>query len=137
MIGSYRPLEKPVPVTIQRSDGSAKEMKKVGEISGKLSDKEFRLSVYNYGDDEGYKESTGTMLLFRDYTNGKKTYGAGRFLNVDFSKKIGEVVAGDPVTVDFNYSYNPPCAVSTGYHCPLPQDLVKADVSAGELYSKN
>ena len=67
----------------------------------------------------------------------KKTYGAGRFLNIDFPKPIGELQNGDSIIVDLNYSYNPPCAVSTGFHCPLPQDLVNLDVEAGEKYIKH
>lgn len=129
-------LDKPKDVTIQRSDGSSKTMQKVALLKGRLLEKPVELSVYNFASDDSYKDETATMLLYRDYSNGKKTYGAGRFLNVEFPKKIKQLNNGDSVSIDFNYSYNPPCAVSTGFHCPLPQDMVKASVKVGEAYNK-
>lgn len=128
-------LPQPEPVTIQRSDGTSKLMQKVGQLVGALEGKDFSLSVYNYGDGDSYKEEKETMLLFRDFSNGKETYGAGRFLDVKFPTKMGNISEGSEVEVDFNFSYNPPCAVSTGYHCPLPQDMVGSPVRAGEKYA--
>ncbi len=130
-------LVKPIEVTIQRSDGSQKVMQKVAELKGAIQGRDLVLSVYNYSEDESYKQEKATMLLFRDYSNGQSTYGAGRFLNVEFPKKTGDLKNGDRVTLDFNNSYNPPCAVSTGFHCPLPQDTVSLAVEAGEKYIKD
>lgn len=130
-------VEKKKTAIIQRSDGSKKNMPVVAELRYNLEGKPGTLSVYNYeGTGDGYKKSEATMLLFRDLSNGKKTYGAGRFLTVYFPKKMGELKNGDQVMLDFNYSYNPPCAVSTGYHCPLPQDIVNSQVLVGEKYIK-
>ena len=96
------------------------------------------LAIYDYGSSyDKYKDEQKLMLLYRDYTNGKKTYGAGRFLIVDLKKPLKEMVNNDKVLVDLNYSYNPPCAVSTGFHCPLPQDMMKQEVAAGEQYLKS
>ncbi len=129
-------LDQPKDVTIQRSDGSSKTMQKVALLKGNLLDQPVELSVYNFSSDDSYKDEAVTMLLYRDYSNGKKTYGAGRFLNVEFPQKIKQLKDGDAISVDFNFSYNPPCAVSTGFHCPLPQDMVKTSVEAGEAYTK-
>jgi len=55
-------------------------------------------------------------LMFKDATSGKETYGAGRYLHVE-SPNNGEAV------VDFNRAYNPTCAVSPFYSCPIvPKD---------------
>ncbi len=129
-------LKQPQTVTIQRSDGSSKRMEKVAEVIGELDGKVVTLSVFNFAGDEKYKESDRAMLLYRDFSNGKTTYGAGRFLVVQFPKKMGEMKNKDNLTIDFNYSYNPPCAVSTGFHCPLPIDTVKLPVEVGEKYQK-
>ncbi len=129
-------LPQPQSVVIQRSDGSSKKMQKVAELKGKLEGKEISLSIYNFSEGAGYKQDKASMLLFRDFSNGKKTYGAGRFLNVEFPQKLGQLKQGDKVPVNFNYAYNPPCAVSTGFHCPLPQDTVSVTVEAGEAYTK-
>lgn len=135
--GKFRWLEEKQAVVIQRSDGSEKKMNIVAEIDFKIEGKNSKLSVYDFGNSKGFSEDSVSMLLFRDYSNGKKTYGAGRFLNLDFGKKMKNMKFGDKVSIDFNYAYNPPCAVSTGFHCPLAQNLVKAELLSGEKYIKN
>lgn len=67
------------------------------------------------------------FLVFGDQTNGKETYGAGRFLDTD-PPKDGKVV------VDFNTAYNPPCAFTAFATCPLPpaQNKLAVKVEAGE-----
>jgi uncharacterized protein (DUF1684 family) len=69
----------------------------------------------------------GLSLIFGDTTNGKLTYGAGRFLDTD-PPKDGTVV------VDFNTAYNPPCAFTAFATCPLPpaQNKLAIAVEAGE-----
>jgi hypothetical protein len=67
------------------------------------------------------------FLIFADPTNGKETYGAGRFLDAE-APKDGKVV------VDFNTAYNPPCAFTAFATCPLPpaQNRLALRVEAGE-----
>jgi uncharacterized protein len=69
----------------------------------------------------------GLSLIFGDTTNGRITYGAGRFLDTD-PPKDGRVV------VDFNTAYNPPCAFTAFATCPLPpaQNKLAIAVEAGE-----
>lgn len=69
----------------------------------------------------------GLSLIFADETNGKETYGAGRFLDTD-PPKDGKVV------VDFNKAYNPPCAFTAFATCPLPPkgNRLVLRVEAGE-----
>jgi len=75
---------------------------------------------------EGSPEGT-LFLVFGDLTNGKETYGAGRFLDTG-APKDGKVV------VDFNTAYNPPCAFTAYATCPLPppQNKLPIRVEAGE-----
>ena len=75
---------------------------------------------------EGSPEG-GLFLVFGDKTNGKGTYGAGRFLDTD-PPKDGKVV------VDFNTAYNPPCAFTAFATCPLPppQNKLALAIEAGE-----
>ena len=67
-------------------------------------------------------------FLFADRTNGRETYGAGRFLYSDGMPEDGRVV------VDFNKAYNPPCAFTEYSTCPLPPQQNRMDlaVTAGE-----
>jgi uncharacterized protein len=129
-------LKKPKIAKIQRSDGSTKKMPIVAQLEFKLKKQSQILSIYKF-DDEDLNNQDVIMLIFRDKSNGKQTYGAGRFLNLKLPKKLGALKDGAPITVDFNYSYNPPCAVSTGFHCPLPQDLIQKEIIAGEKYIKH
>ena len=65
--------------------------------------------------------------MFKDATNARTTYGAGRFLYAD-TPNNGEV------TLDFNHAHNPPCAFTPYATCPLPppQNRLAAAVNAGE-----
>jgi len=69
------------------------------------------------------------FLPFTDDTNGKDTYGGGRY--IDLSKKD---IKDGTIVVDFNKAYNPYCAFAGGYACPKPPDenKLKASVEAGE-----
>ena len=74
------------------------------------------------------------FLPFTDLTNGDSTYGGGRYIDLripeDGVKKI---------TLDFNQAYNPYCAYSGGYSCPVPpaENNLDAAITAGvKTYSK-
>lgn len=67
------------------------------------------------------------FVPFRDATSGKETYGAGRYLDL-------EVRTSGVYEVDFNLAYNPYCAYSDDYVCPLPppENWLPVPVRAGE-----
>lgn len=52
-------------------------------------------------------------VMFGDQTNGRETYGAGRYLLPGF-------VPSGKIMLDFNRSVNPSCAYNKGFACPLP-----------------
>lgn len=70
----------------------------------------------------------GLFCVFGDATNGRATYGGGRFLSLPPPSADGRV------SVDFNRAYNPPCAISPFTTCPLPPDgnVLPFEVTAGE-----
>jgi uncharacterized protein (DUF1684 family) len=67
------------------------------------------------------------FVVFKDATSGDKTYGAGRFLWVR-----GPV--DGKTSIDFNLAWNPLCAYSDGYNCPLapPENRLKIPIPVGE-----
>ena len=67
------------------------------------------------------------FVPFRDVTSGKETYGGGRFLDARIPKN-------DTLLIDFNLSYNPYCAYSERYSCPIPptENTLKVSILAGE-----
>lgn len=69
------------------------------------------------------------FLIFGDRTNGRETYGAGRYVYAPLP------AAGEQtVTVDFNRAYNPPCVFTDYATCPLPpsQNKLPVRIAAGE-----
>jgi uncharacterized protein (DUF1684 family) len=75
----------------------------------------------------------GIFLPFRDATNGGETFGGGRYLldsikGADLGRQSGRLV------LDFNFSYNPSCAYSPQWHCPLPppENWLSCPIRAGE-----
>ena len=76
----------------------------------------------------GSEDSESLWFIFADRTSGRETYGAGRFLYSDGMPENGRLV------VDFNKSYNPPCAFNPYSTCPLPPQRNRMDlfVTAGE-----
>ncbi len=76
------------------------------------------------------------FFVFRDRSSGKETYGAGRFLKANPATM--ETTAGPAVNrkicLNFNFSYNPPCAFTPFATCPLPppENWLPFAVPAGE-----
>ncbi|AKS42381.1 DUF1684 domain-containing protein [Wenzhouxiangella marina] len=68
------------------------------------------------------------FFILADRTSGRETYGLGRFLYSELPEN-GEVV------LDFNRTYNPPCAFTEYSTCPLPPPENRLDlrIEAGEL----
>ena len=66
-------------------------------------------------------------FVFGDATNGRDTYGGGRFLQAD-PPRAGRV------PLDFNRAINPPCVFTPYATCPLPapENRLPFAVSAGE-----
>ena len=75
----------------------------------------------------------GLFLPFADATNGRDTYGGGRYL-LDTVK--GADLGGSPTTLvlDFNFAYHPSCAYDPRWSCPLapPGNRLAGPVEAGE-----
>jgi uncharacterized protein (DUF1684 family) len=74
-------------------------------------------------------ETDDLFVLFRDTTNGRQTYGAGRFLHAPKPDVSGRT------TLDFNRAYNPPCAFTPFATCPLTpaENRLPVPIRAGEL----
>jgi len=73
------------------------------------------------------------FLPFNDSTNDETTYGGGRYLNM--SKADTE---DGEITIDFNKCYNPWCAYSDGFNCPIPplDNKLPFPIEAGEKMYK-
>ena len=81
---------------------------------------------------EGY--GGGLFLPFKDVTNGRRTYGGGRYL-YDTIKGVDLGVGTDEILLDFNFAYNPSCAYNERWVCPLPpaENKLPFAVTVGEM----
>lgn len=86
-----------------------------------IGGKEFRLEPVLEAPEADY------FFIFGDLTNRNDTYAAGRYLYAK-REQDGKVI------LDFNKSYNPPCAFTEYATCPLPppQNKLPIRVEAGE-----
>jgi uncharacterized protein len=112
---------------------SPKAIKVASVIPGYLEDYTVPgAAVFSIGGHEYKLEPVGSgsetlFFIFADATNGKETYGAGRFLYSD-PPKDGKVI------IDFNKAINPPCAFTPYATCPLPpaSNSLPVRIEAGE-----
>lgn len=69
-------------------------------------------------------------VFFRDATTGQESYPVGRYLEpAQLPDRPGEYL------LDFNRAYNPSCAFSALYNCPIPprENVLSVPVRAGEM----
>jgi uncharacterized protein (DUF1684 family) len=110
------------------SSGSVKLYAKVAELQFTLQGKTLTLPAYQGIELRKNKEYEKYLFVpFTDATSGDQSYGGGRYLDL-------ELPEGDSLKVDFNYAYNPYCAYSDGYSCPIPkrESRLAISVLAGE-----
>ncbi len=81
---------------------------------------------------EGY--GGGIFLPFADLTSGTESYGGGRYL-CDTIKGADLGSGPNGLILDFNFAYNPSCAYSPRFICPLApaENRLPFRVEAGEL----
>ena len=117
------PLDRHGPdgtVQMETSVGDVQEYRRAGTIHFELDGQPAELTVYQ-------SPSGDLFLPIRDATSGKDTYGAGRYLTP-------VQVDARTVIVDFNYLYNPYCAYSDAWSCPLPplENWLRLPIEGGE-----
>ncbi|MEM7656660.1 MAG: DUF1684 domain-containing protein [Bacteroidota bacterium] len=67
------------------------------------------------------------FVPFTDLTTGEASYGGGRYMDLEIPED------GVPLYIDFNLAYNPYCAYSTGWSCPIPpeENFLQTRIEAG------
>lgn len=118
--------EIPDTVTIMGTKGEPRTVIVIGYIELKKNDRIHKVNIY-----KGFSR-TGEQyysIWFTDKTTGKETYGVGRYLDFELNADSGFVY-----TIDFNKAYNPYCAYTPAYSCPIPreEDYIDMAIEAGE-----
>jgi len=110
------------PIAIDTTTGDGRIYHRYGTFSFDVDGDSAQLTIY--------KTPHGFFLPFVDANAGKETYPAGRYLDLDPNDD-------GTFTVDFNLAYNPFCAYSDAYSCPLtpPENRLQVAIRAGEQIS--
>ena len=123
---TFKPDPKLPPRTFRTSRGTDKQFFHAGDATFTLKGRTFTLPFY--ADSNDPKKITDASAFFTDDQAGTVTYPAGRYVDIDgfgaFPPKT--------VTIDFNGAYNPNCARSPFYTCPVAVDTIGMAVKAGE-----
>jgi len=92
---------------------------------------EFEIDGMSYSLEAETSSNDRLFIVFGDQTSGRETYGAGRFVYLD-----DPGVDGGEAILDFNKSYNPPCAFNDFSTCPVasPRNRLAVRIEAGEKY---
>ncbi len=122
-------LEKPEVFKMRTTTDRAPEYKKLYKLTFSIRDTAYVLFAYQNTsliEKEEYKNHL--FLPFTDKSNGFESYGGGRYIDL-------VIPEGDSILVDFNKSYNPYCAYSAKYSCPVPpkENALPVKIEAGIL----
>jgi uncharacterized protein len=122
----FTPDPKRPPRVFRTSRGTDKQFYHVGEARFALGGKAVTLPMYAGENDP--KKIKDFSAFFTDELTGKGAYGSGRYVDV------GDFGAFPPATIaiDFNEAYNPNCARSPFFTCPIAVDNIPVTVKAGE-----
>ncbi|TYZ13462.1 DUF1684 domain-containing protein [Hymenobacter lutimineralis] len=119
------------PFPMQTSTTRRPLYRKYGVLEFMLGGKPRQLTVYQSLDLQQNPEYRDYLFVpFTDRTNGRGSYGGGRYLDL----RRGQLRSGQ-VLLDFNRAYNPYCAYQTGYSCPVPppENRLGTEVEAGVM----
>jgi uncharacterized protein (DUF1684 family) len=112
------------------SSGIKKDAQKCFRVSFRFKGRRYILYGYQLIKLKESKDYADHFFIpFKDLTSNKTTYGAGRYLDFTFPD-----IKNKKLVIDFNKAYNPYCAFTEGYNCPIPpkENTLPFGVEAGE-----
>ncbi len=127
-VGPLLPPDTRGTVPVLGVDGVEVDAAEAGSVIVPIGGERVRLRVRRLPTAGG--EESELEIFFRDGTNGRGTYPAGRFVTL-VPGRDGRY------RLDFNRARNPFCAYSSAYPCPAPWrgNTITAPVEAGERYA--
>tara|TARA_R100001369_G_scaffold954_4_gene3203 strand:+ start:76042 stop:76644 length:603 start_codon:yes stop_codon:yes gene_type:complete len=105
---------------------------KYGKAYFKIKGKSYKLNIYQSQDLSTNPEYLDYLFIpFTDESNGHGSYPGGRY--IDF-----KIPTSNRITLDFNKAYNPYCAYSGRYSCPIPpaENNLAVAIPVGVKYFK-
>ena len=107
-----------------------KDFTRYGKIMFTIHDTALKLTVYQSKSLQQNPQYKNYLFIpFTDITTGDDTYGSGRYIDIATTD-----IKNNTVEIDFNKAYNPYCAYTTGYNCPIPprENYLNVAINAGE-----
>jgi uncharacterized protein (DUF1684 family) len=117
-------LNDSLPFTLSKNDGKKSKYTRYAIANFMLNNKEYHLTLLKLKD----KIDNNILFIpFSDKTNGAETYEGGRYLDVRLKNE-------NSIVLDFNLAYNPYCAYTYKYSCPVPpkENVLDVSIEAGE-----
>ena len=113
-------------VEIMGTKGEKRPTIVIGYLDLNYKDKVYKVNVYKSISITG---EAYYSIWFTDRTTGKETYGVGRYLDFELNDDPDFIY-----TIDFNKAFNPYCAYTPLYTCPIPrkEDHIDLNIEAGE-----
>tara|TARA_R100000935_G_scaffold53660_1_gene81687 strand:- start:121 stop:726 length:606 start_codon:yes stop_codon:yes gene_type:complete len=105
---------------------------KYGEAYFKINGKPYKLNIYQSQELITNPEYLDYLFIpFTDKSNGHGSYPGGRY--IDF-----KIPTSNHISLDFNKAYNPYCAYSGSYSCPIPpaENNLSVAIPVGVKYVK-
>ncbi len=119
----YTPLARLSPVAMQMSDRRTEQYMPWGRATFELGGQRQQLTLFR-------KAQDSTLFVpFADRSNGRETYGGGRYLDTAVPTENAT-----SIVLDFNRIYNPYCAYNNEYSCLIPpaENRLTVALPAGE-----
>lgn len=122
------PFAHPDLVEMATSTGDIRQQLRYAEIRFRIGGQELHLVGFT---DPDVSHTHELFVPFRDATSGHDTYGAGRYIEVALEHHAD---GAHTAVIDFNLAYNPYCAYSPYYSCPIPprENTLSVAITAGE-----
>jgi len=114
------------------SNSSSHSAIKFARVKFNLHGKQYTLFAYQLSFLlNSAKHKNDFFIPFTDSTSGMESYGGGRY--IDFA--IKDIQPSNTLVIDFNKAYNPYCAFTSGYSCPIPpkENDLEVAIRAGEM----
>ncbi len=117
-------------IILDTERGLTKAFYRLGFAKFSISGEDYEMPLYTGTTNPDEIDSFFTGFV--DDTTGAETYGTGRYVPISgfgsFPPKT--------LKIDFNYAYNPYCARSRAYNCPVISFAINAPMRFGESYGK-
>jgi len=130
VFAGFEPVDDSIGIIMKTSGTNTKKFYRFGIARFRLKNRQYQLTIYKPDPLLVKAENLNYLFLpFTDETSGNETYISGRYIDLMLSD-----IQNHQICIDFNKAYNPYCAYTIGYNCPIPpeENHLPTAINAGE-----